>query len=77
MFTVANRGEMNEKVSHRPAVAGLALVCAGVALAATHTVKVTPKNFTAIFNRGDNRPVSSYAFVAGRRSRRSARAASS
>lgn len=46
-------------------IAGLALVCAGVALAATHTVKVTPKNFTAIFDRGDNRPVSSYAFVNG------------
>ena len=46
-------------------IAGLALACAGVAYAATHTIKVTPKNFEAIFNRGDSRPVSSYAFVNG------------
>jgi hypothetical protein len=46
-------------------LAGLALMCAGVALAATHATKVTPKNFEAIFNRGDNRPVSNYAFVRG------------
>src|SRR3954452_23425548 len=45
--------------------AGLTLVCAGVAFAATHVITVTPSNFNAIFNRTDVRPVSHYAFVNG------------
>ena len=46
-------------------VAGLALVSTAVALAAVHVITVTPSNFNAIFNRGENRPISSYRFVNG------------
>src|SRR3954453_23991180 len=45
--------------------AGLTLVCAGAAFAATHVITVTPSNFNAIFNRTDVRPLSHYAFANG------------
>lgn len=55
---------MKKSILSATAVA-LALVCTGVALAAVHVIKVTPKNFNAIFNRTDVRPDSDYKFVVG------------